>query len=638
MPRNRQSSWRVNRQRPRISSPRPLDTNVDARRRLHGDDTSEDYIALDDLSMATTTTASGEQDEHTRRPSARQYSWTRVYSLDSLLRTVSPSQYNVKSTRIRDNNSDIGDDDDGSAASDERHELSALQRTLHVYDLVGYGIASTIGAGIFVVTGTVARTVTGPAIVVSYAVAAVVSALNAACYAEFASRIPVSGSAYTFSYATLGEASAFFVGWNLMLEYALSASIVARAWAGYVEHLLALLGAPLPHHLVDYPIVSYLSFSLLSATLVVFVTALMLCGTRVSARVNNALAALNVCVLLLVIGAGATRVNASNWSPFAPFTVNATLSGAAMVFFSYLGFDAVTTLAGESVEPERTVPRGIFWSLGIASALYIGVSLVLTGMVPYTSLSEAAPLSRAFEDRGMPWMAYVVTTSAVFTLASTVLAAIMGQVRVFYQMSIDGMLPGRESLGRARRTIPSVATLVTGALCASMAALLDVKVLAETISIGTLTAFSGVALGLLSLRLAPSEPRAMEAPLTRWQRWRIPVLSGVYTLLALAMGIVFRATHDMIYLSLVPGAFMLALLVLFWRMQQNTSTLDSAHRVFLCPCFPLVPCLALVANQYLVAQLPMAAIYRMLGWTLVGALFYLVYSIHRSTLNSMVRA
>lgn len=391
-----------------------------------------------------------------------------------------------------------------------------LAKCLTAVDLISYGVGSTVGAGIFVTVGIVAAEKAGPGTLLSFLFAAIACLLSAFCYSEFAARIPVSGSAYTFSYAVLGEfigwlyvsyillyapLTVFSIGWNLTLEYTISASAVARGWASYVAALFKTLGVTLPDWLVGYPINKWFNISPLAVVIIVLCSFILIMGVKDSAKFNLVITILNVVTILFVIILGAFYIDVKNWDPFLPFGMSGAFSGAGTVFFSYIGFDSVSSLAGEVKKPTRDLPIGIVGTLLIATVLYVGVSLVITGMVNYATIDHNAPLATAFLDHGLKWAAVIIAVGSVTALTATTLCSLLGQPRIYYQMSKDGLIPPAFGTVHARTQAPIFGTLVTGVLASTLALILDLDTLADMISIGTLLAFTVVCAGVIVLRL-----------------------------------------------------------------------------------------------------------------------------------------
>jgi APA family basic amino acid/polyamine antiporter len=410
-----------------------------------------------------------------------------------------------------------------------------LRRELGPLQLVVLGVGVTIGAGIFILTGEVAKIRSGPAVALAFVVAAIACGLAALCYAEFASTLPVSGSAYTFSYASLGELVAWIIGWDLMLELALGAATVANGWSSYLTSFFSDIGIHVPSSLTAA------HHNLFAALLVIALTAVLIAGVRLSARVNFVIVAIKVLIVLLVIVAGITYVKTSNWSPFVPssqpgqgatgidkkplldailgrplsnFGVGGIFTGAALVFFAFIGFDIVATSAEETKKPQRDLPIGIFGSLAICTALYVAVSLVVTGMVRYDKLSTAAPLSAAFKARGNSWAATLIDGGALAGLTSVVLILLYGQSRVFFAMSRDRLLPPVFGRVSERTATPWRISALTGVVVAVLAATVSFTTLSELVNIGTLFAFVLVSAGVIVLRRTqPDLPRAFRVPL-----------------------------------------------------------------------------------------------------------------------------
>jgi basic amino acid/polyamine antiporter, APA family len=467
--------------------------------------------------------------------------------------------------------------------ADTQDAEHGLRRELGPLDLVVFGVGVIIGTGIFVLTGKAAGTLAGPAIALSFVAAGIACGLAALCYAEFASTVPVAGSAYTFSYASLGELVAWIIGWDLMLELALGAATVASGWSDYFRVVCHdTLGINLPawvdgsHH------------NLVAALLVLAITAVLCLGVKVSTRVNATIVAIKLTVVLLVIVAGLFYVKGSNLHPFIPpsgsrpapggdvttsllhdigistgtFGIGGIFSAAALVFFAYIGFDIVATAAEETKNPQRDLPIGIFGSLAICTLLYVAVSLVVTGMVPFDQIKLKAPLAEAFRSVGESTIAQVISIGALAGLTTVTLILMMGQSRVFFAMSRDHLLPPVFSRVSRRFRTPYRTTIVTGFFVAVMAFLLDLQTLAELVNIGTLFAFIVVAIGVVVLR---------------------------------------RTRPD----------------------------LERAYRT---PAVPLVPILAVLASLWLMLNLPTATWERFGIWMVIGFVVYFAYGRRRSRL------
>ncbi len=399
--------------------------------------------------------------------------------------------------------------------ADAGQTRTALRRVLGPLDLTALGVGAIIGAGIFVLTGVAASEIAGPGIVLSLIIDGFACAMAALCYAELATMVPVAGSAYTYCYATMGEMVAWIIGWDLMLEYAVGAATVAVGWSGYFTLILKGLGIGLPDALTHAPFTVPGAIINLPAFLVVLaMSALLYVGISGSARVNSLVVGVKLVAVAIVIAAGAFFVERHNWVPFAPYGWIGITRGAGYMFFAFIGFDALSTMAEEVVDPKRDLPIGIFGSLSLCTVLYILVALVVTGMTPYHSLDLNAPLASAFFNHGMSFLSSVISLGAVAGLTSVQLVLLLGQSRIFFAMSRDGLLPGAFSHVHPRFRTPTLPTLVTGAAVAVMAGMLPIDLVAELTNIGTLFAFVLVCLGVWALRVAaPDAHRPFVTPL-----------------------------------------------------------------------------------------------------------------------------
>jgi APA family basic amino acid/polyamine antiporter len=413
----------------------------------------------------------------------------------------------------------------------ELNSAPALKRVLTASSLTAIGLGSTIGTGIFILTGTVAANHTGPALTLALLIAALGSALAAICYSEFAAMIPVSGSAYTYAYCTLGESVAWIIGWNLSLEYLMSASAVAVGWSQYVVNLLRDWGIHLPAALTNAPLDkgadSFLvltgSFINLPAVLVTLGLGWVLyIGIKESATANNIMVWMKVAVIVIFILAGISYVDTANWHPYLPpntgkdgeFGVSGLLRGTAIIFFSYVGFDAASTAARETRNPQRDVPLGILGALVISAVLYIAMSAVMTGMVPYTKLGADAPVAIALDAHPqLSWLGSLVKVGAIAGMTSVILMSMLGQPRIFLAMADDGLLPPSMRKVHPKYRTPHVATAITTVLAAAIAGLFPLNILGELISMGILLAFTGVCIGVLVLRYTrPNLQRPFRVP------------------------------------------------------------------------------------------------------------------------------
>jgi len=409
-----------------------------------------------------------------------------------------------------------------------------LRRELGPLALVTLGIGAVIGAGIFVLSGTVASQNAGPALTLSMVFAGVACVFAGLCYAELASMIPVAGSAYTYAYATMGELVAWIIGWDLVLEYSLSSSTVAVGWSAYAYTLLSEMGIRIPPSLTGAPGVHICLpdgthatgvFNLPAMIICLALTALLVIGIRESARFNTTIVIIKVAVLAIFVAAGARYINTANLHPFIPpntgqfgsFGWSGILRGAGIIFFAYIGFDAVSTASQEAKNPGRDIPIGILVSLAICTAIYIAVGLVMTGLVPYASLNVASPIAVAVQATGLTWLAPIINIGALCGLSSVILVNMLAQSRIFYSMSRDGLLPPLFAKLHPRYRTPHVTTAITGIIVAIASGLFPITVLSQLVSMGTLLAFAIVCVGVLVLRkIEPDIERPFKTPGMPW--------------------------------------------------------------------------------------------------------------------------
>ena len=584
----------------------------------------------------------------------------------------------------RDAELGFGVDHDPSAATGEPH----LRRTLGVVDLTAFGIAAIIGAGIFSTIGSAAYN-GGPAVAFLFVFTAIACAFSALCYAEFASRVPISGSAYTYAYASFGELVAWIIGWDLLIEYAIGNIAVAISWSDYFTGLLASLripalgidGVSLPawttmdylsasrgyHAVVDAlgpgatldaitanadiskfgdAFLAWTSAPTLAGfrliadlpalAIVAFVTLLVYIGIRESKRASNIMVAFKLLIILVVIGVGAFYIDVANWHPFAPNGISGVLKGVSAVFFAYIGFDAITTTAEECKNPKRDLPLGMFYSLAICTVLYIVIALVLTGMVSHDQLQVGDPLAFVFGPQGanLPWLRAAVAISAVVAMTTVLLVFQLGQPRIWMSMSRDGLLPPIFSAIHPRFKTPWFATLITGLLVAIPALFMNLTEVTDLTSIGTLFAFVLVCGGVLLLDGGGRQGRY--TPYIS-SRWLIPAAYvGVWV-----YAIVFQHDALMRWLSFTdpddPG-------IHGWEVFKHQIPLIVfivGSGVFAVLCFvkrlSLIPVMGVLTCAYLMTELGIINWIRFLIWLVIGLVLYFVYGVRHSKLAKGAR-
>ncbi|MCK9311472.1 MAG: amino acid permease [Bacteroidales bacterium] len=424
-----------------------------------------------------------------------------------------------------------------------------LKKHLTAWNLIMLGIGCVIGAGIFVITGTASALYAGPSLAISFVLSALACAFAGLCYAEFASMIPISGSAYTYAYATMGEFVAWIIGWDLILEYLFGAATVAVGWSGYMNNFLNHLGVSLPQSISGSPFSididgwhatgSFINFP--AMFIILLMTAFLVIGIKESAKLNDIVVLIKVIVILLFIGFGISYINVDNWVPFIPentegwghYGWSGILTGAGVIFFAYIGFDAVSTTSQEAINPKRDLPIGILVSLAVCTVLYIAVCLTMTGIVNYKELNVPAPVALAISQAGpsLRWLRPIVDIGAIAGLTSVVLVLILGQSRVFFTMASDGLLWKKFAKVHPKYKTPYVTTIVTGCVCALIAGTLPIGLLGEMVSIGTLLAFTIVCFGIILLRKSePNAPRSFKTP---WVPF-IPIAGMVVCLVEMA--------------------------------------------------------------------------------------------------------
>jgi APA family basic amino acid/polyamine antiporter len=407
----------------------------------------------------------------------------------------------------------------GSADAEGAHRLS---KTLGATSITAMGIGAIIGAGIFVLTGTAAAQFAGPGIVLSFVLGGIACAFVGLCYSELAAMLPVCGSSYTYTYATLGEVFAWIIGWDLILEYAMGAATVAVGWSGYIVSLLHNVGIDIPPTLAAAPGTAVKLadgstvtgiVNLPAIVIIAILTTMLVLGTKESARLNNIMVAIKLTVVVAFIAIGVFFVRPENWHPFIPantgefgnFGMSGILRGSAVVFFAFIGFDAVSTAAQEAKKPQRDMPIGILGSLVICTLLYILVAGVLTGLVPYAQLNVPDPIAKGVDAIGVNWFSILIKIGALTGLTTVILVLLYGQSRIFFTMSQDGLLPQLFARVHPRLQTPHLSQIMIGTIVAIVAALTPIGVLGEMVSIGTLFAFILVCGAVIYLRRSDSD-------------------------------------------------------------------------------------------------------------------------------------
>jgi len=478
------------------------------------------------------------------------------------------------------------------SAFEDDMKKSEMKRVLGKWSLTAIGIGAIIGGGIFVLTGTGAYFHAGPALALSFVIAGVACVFAALCYSEFASMIPVEGSAYAYAYGTIGELFAWVIGWGLILEYAMGSMTVAVSWSGYFNKLLHLFNLHLPDYLTQDP-ASYagtgFSMNLPATVIVLLITALLVKGTKEAAKANNFIVILKVAAVLFVIVTGAFYINIANWTPFVPevaqvvnngeahdaYGWGGVISGAAAIFFAYVGFDAVSTQAGEAINPKKDVPFAIIMSLLVCTVLYILVSLVLTGMMNYTDFNPngkypdaiKAPVAAAFDLAGMPWAVFIITVAATVGLISVMMVMLLGQSRIFMGMSKDGLIPSFFSHLHPKNKTPYKSNILIGAIVAIVAGFTPISTLADMTSFGTLFAFTMVCAAVWLLRV--KEPNLQ-------RNFKVPALP-VIAMLGIGINIFLMSQLNLHAIQLSGVWLVLGVLIYFLYSKQN-SKLQKAAR------------------------------------------------------------
>lgn len=550
----------------------------------------------------------------------------------------------------------------GQGLSDGHGQPESLRRVLTVKDLTFFGIAAVIGTGVFTAIGS-ASFHGGPAVSILFVITAIACGFAAYCYAEFASTVPVSGSAYTYSYVAFGELFAWIIGWDLLMEYAIGNIAVAISWSQYFVRVLEGFHIHIPewltmdyftahkgytevvksanpgalisgnenlrnayHAFMNAPSLGSLKLimNIPALFIVALITYIVYVGIRESRGANNIFVYIKLAVIFLVIVAGAFYVKPENWSPFMPNGFGGVLSGVSAVFFAYIGFDAISTTAEECKDPQRDLPRAMFYTLFICTSLYIVLVIVITGMSNYTKLNVADPLAFVFKDQhstAANWLAGIISVSAVFVIASVLLVYQLGQPRIWMSMSRDGLLPKIFSRIHPKYQTPSFSTVLTGFVVGIPALFMNLDVVIALTSIGTLFAFVLVCGGILVLQRNPERPPS---------KFRVPQISGKYIVPLLCI------TGIVLTITLAPGHFNALLreegipMLIFWMAAIIISALSYLKD------FSLIPVLGLLSCFYLMAQESHTNWYRFLIWLVIGLVIYFFYSRRHSKLAKKV--
>ncbi|KAL9247454.1 hypothetical protein vseg_020885 [Gypsophila vaccaria] len=576
-----------------------------------------------------------------------------------------------------------------------------LAKTLTVIDLVGIGVGTTIGAGVYILIGSVARDQTGPALAISFLIAGIAASLSAFCYAELSSRCPSAGSAYHYSYICIGEGVAWIIGWCLILEYAIGGSVVAR---GVTPNLALYFGgeAHLPVLLARHTLLGVVVDPCASA-LVIIATILLCIGVKESSLAQTIVTSINVCALIFVIVAGGYLAFENGWvgyelsNGFFPYGVNGVLAGSATVFFSYIGFDSVTATAEEVKNPKQDLPLGIGISLSLSCLLYMLVSFVIVGLIPYYELDKDTPISSAFSYYGMDWSAFIITSGAVMALLASLMGSLLPQSRILMAMARDGLIPYFFSDINKHTLVPVKGTIATGILAATLALVMDVSELAGMVSVGTLLAFSAVAVSVLIIRYIPPEMEPIQVSLSessspsgghcynlgvleediakgpftlseddcqdllpnkeplhntsikkeasldnkKIQRRRnlaawflLIIFVGVFVLMAAVSVESLRSSSRITLCGIGAAIFVVGLFGLSFIGQDESSDKFGNSGGFTCPFVPLLPASCILLNAYLLINLGAATWIRVSVWLLLGVLVYVFYGRTHSTLSN----
>ena len=542
----------------------------------------------------------------------------------------------------------------------ESEAHGGLKKVLGVKDLVSMGIAAVVGAGIFSTIGSAAYN-GGPAISLLFVITAVTCGFSALCYAEFASRVPIAGSAYTYAYVSFGEMIAWVIGWALILEYAIGNIVVAISWSGYFNNLLEGFGLYLPGWLTTDPSTARLAYTEVETVLaqgkplnenlqfvqnawlsapvlfgkhifinlpafiiVCLISVLTYVGIKESKKTTNFLVVFKIVVILFVIVIGFFYVEPTNWSPFMPNGFEGVLRGVSAVFYAYIGFDAISTTAEECKNPQRDLPRGMIYSLLICTVLYILISFVLTGMVPFTELRVTDPLAFVFDRVGQKWIGYIVSISAVVATTSVLLVFQLGQPRIWMSMSRDGLLPKAFSKIHPKYQTPWFSTIVTAVIVAVPSLFMASDLMTDLTSIGTLFAFVLVSGGVLMLPRLSKESERLNP-----RKFRLPYINGKFIVPLLFVLYLYFVRNELIssVSQIGTAGLQTFLFLIFVALGSVLSVLTFLRN------FSLIPIMGVLFCSYLLIEIPALSWLYFLGWLTVGLAIYFSYGYWKSSLN-----
>jgi APA family basic amino acid/polyamine antiporter len=504
---------------------------------------------------------------------------------------------------------------------------ASSQKTLTWYDLTAYGIAATVGSGIYVTVGSVARNNAGPSVIISTFIAGFLSLLTGICYLEFASALPISGSGYAYFYTLLGEFFGWFIGWNLTLEYGFAAASISEGWTKYFVNLSKKIGWTVPswmYKITFFETLPMFRLNLLAGFVVLLLGFLVTRGAKFGTRFTNVITVTNLSIICFIIGAGSLHVKPSNWTPFVP-SIPGIFSGAGEMFFSFIGYDTVSTLAAEAINPARDIPIAIGLTVGVATTLYMLVGLVITGIVPFGSLDCSNPLTMAFAAVGSSWAYYIIAVAALLMMASTMFACLVGQPKIFQAIAIDGLLPSALAKENSKGT-PIASVAFSTLLIALAATFFDADHgLTDMIVFGTLFGMSTLCAAVIVCRFDQKDSNkslgTYSAAIFQVGALLTSFISRSYSTYCLAASGILT--------MLIPFGILVYLFVVYRHQLYSRST------AFACPLMPLIPCMAIAVNSYIMMSLKdLSTVFlQFTTWTAIGWAIYFGYGIHNSHLD-----